>query len=141
MTIKNAMAGLLVMSMITTSFPALAASEEGEPAVVSQPMTAKNAAPGMPGALRGSLARAIDSATIAETKSGPLRSHSRSLLAPEFATASGSGAGAGAGNGMGGGMSTVSTVMMVVGTVVGIGATVYMVKQLKKTTATPTPTQ
>jgi hypothetical protein len=40
-------------------------------------------------------------------------------------------------------MSTVSTVMMIVGTVVGIGATVYMVKQLKKTTASvpTTPAQ
>jgi hypothetical protein len=138
MTIKNAMAALLVMSM--SSLPVLAAEEGIEPSVASQQVT-RNVAPGVPLALRVSLAHAVESAATSEPKTGPLQTRTRSLLAPEFTYGSGSGAGAGNGNGAGAGMSTVSTVMMVVGSVVGIGATVYMVKQMKKTTSSiPTTT-
>ncbi|HWW85773.1 MAG TPA: hypothetical protein VNZ26_19385 [Vicinamibacterales bacterium] len=146
MTIKNVMASVLVVSMVTMSLPAFAAEagiEAGiEPTVATEPAT-RNVVPLVGGAVRVSVAHAVESAAIAETKTGSIQTRTRSLLTPEFTYGSGSGSGSGNGNGMGGGMSTVSTVMMIVGTVVGIGATVYMVKQLKKTTASvpTTPAQ
>ena len=138
MTIKNVMASVLVVSMVTMSLPAFAAEagiEAGiEPTVATQSAT-RNVVPLVGGAVRVSVAHAVETAAMTETKTGSIQTRTRSLLTPEFTYGSGSGSGSGNGNGMGGGMSTVSTVMMVVGTVVGIGATVYMVKQLKKTTA------
>jgi hypothetical protein len=136
MTIKNVTAGLLVMSMVATSLPVMAS--EGEPTAATHTVTTGNPAPATGGVFRASLARAVESATVGEMNRTPGQSHA--MLAPEFSSGSGAGSGAGAGHGPGGGggMGVASMVLMTVGTVVGIGATVYMIKQMKKTTSTPT---
>jgi hypothetical protein len=64
----------------------------------------------------------------------PFRSTSRNLKrSSEFATEDRGGQGVAGG---GGGMSVATLIMTLVGTAAGVGATVYMVKQLKKVEST-----
>ena len=125
MTIKRLVSGLIAFSLVISALPARAETGGG---------LATAAAPSGPGTFRTSLDRAAASAAAAQvpSKGTPFGSASRTLKRPEFASED-AGRGQGATGGGGGGMSITAIIMTLVGTAAGVGATVYMLKQLKKT--------
>jgi hypothetical protein len=126
MRTRKILSGLLVFSIVLSALPASA-----EPAASPLPAAASNPAPS---AFRASLDRAATSVALVEeiptsTPYGP--APRKMKQSPQFAAAAAGGGGQAASGG-GGGMSAVSLVLTLVGTAAGIGATVYMMKQMKK---------
>jgi hypothetical protein len=126
MRTRKILSSLLACSIVLSALPASA-----EPAGTSLPAAASSPAPS---AFRASLDRAATSVALvgeipASTPYGP--APTKMKQSPQFAAAAAGGGGQ-AVSGGGGGMSAVSLVLTLVGTAAGIGATVYMMKQMKK---------
>jgi hypothetical protein len=125
MRTRKILSGLLVCSIVLSALPA-SAEPAGAP-----PLPAAASTPA-PSAFRASLDRAATSAALVEdiptnTPYGPARKIKQS---PQFAATTG--AGGGQATSGGGGMGAMSMILTLVGTAAGIGATVYMLKQMKK---------
>jgi hypothetical protein len=128
MRTRKILSGLLVFSIVLSALPVSA-----EPAGTS--LAAAPASPA-PSTFRASLDRAAASAAlVGELPTGtPYGPATRKMMpSPQFA-AEAAGGGGQAASGGGGGMSKVSLIITLVGTAAGIGATVYMLKQMKKAT-------
>jgi hypothetical protein len=121
---SNVLTGVLVISMVGSTLPIVAAeAESGLTAAASVQTT-------VPATFRASLdhAAAYLAASLAAIPVEP----ARALRAPAKRAGDVRGQATGVAGG-GGGMSKVALVTTLLGTVAGIGGTYYMLKQLKKT--------
>jgi hypothetical protein len=128
MRIQKLLSGLLACSIVLSALPASA-----EPAGTALPSAASSSAPSP---FRASLDRAATSAALVgetPTSTTPFGPAPRKLKQSSDIAASATGHGGQTAHG--GGMGAVSMVLTLVGTAAGIGATVYMMKQMKKAQA------
>jgi hypothetical protein len=124
MTVKRLVSGLLALSIVLAALPARAETEGGSSA------TAQGSASSTFRASLDRAAAAVSMTPMPESQgTAPFGTSRRTMKRSESASEEAGGQAVASG---GGGSHVLAIVMTLVGTAAGVGATVYMLKQMKK---------